>query len=140
MPTPVANKNRAGLMGPEHVKQLDGKADQTALDAAATTAANATAAVKADLATVITANRTAIVGDKLVANTASGAIVVTLPVTPAAGTPVRVYRDGANTVTIARNGSTIEGAAEDLVLDEDKRGVRMTYLFGTWKAFPEVLA
>lgn len=140
MPTPVANKSRAGLMGPEQVKLLAGKADQTALDAAVANAANATAAVKVDAATVITAHRTAVAGDKLIANTASGAIVVTLPATPAAGVPVRVFRDGANTVTLARNGSTIEGAAEDLVLDVDKRGVRMTYLFGTWKAFPEVIA
>ncbi|WP_156031997.1 hypothetical protein [Shinella sp. DD12] len=102
--------------------------------------ATAIADARADAATVIAEDVTAVAGDKLIVNSAGGAIVVTLPSAPAAGTPVRVFRDGASNVTIARNGSTIEGASEDLVLDEDKRGVRMTYLFGTWKAFPEVLA
>lgn len=38
MPTPVANKNRAGLMGPEHIKQLDGKLDQAAVTSTVNTA------------------------------------------------------------------------------------------------------
>lgn len=109
-------------------------------DTAIADVASAAASIHADAGTIITADRIAVAGDKLIANSAGGAIVVTLPSAPAAGTPVRVFRDGASNVTIARNGSTIEGVAEDLVLDEDKRGVRMTFLFGTWTAFPEVLA
>lgn len=44
MTTPVANKNRTGLMGPEHVRSLDRKAEQSAVD----TAISAEAAARAE--------------------------------------------------------------------------------------------
>lgn len=50
MPTPIANKNRAGLMGPEQVRTLGDKVEQGAITAAVsaeTTARNAAIAAEA---------------------------------------------------------------------------------------------
>ena len=114
----------------------------TARDGANAAAASASAAaalitdVRNGTATVITVNTPAVVGGRYKANTAGGAITVTLPAAPAEGEHVTVWREGTNAVTIARNGKTIENLAEDGTLGTDKTGVRLTYLFGTWKAFP----
>ena len=115
-------------------------ADNQTVKAALQALETAVETAQAGSATSITANRTAIAGDRLMCGTASSAIAVTLPSAPAEGQHVTVWRNGVNAVTIARNGKTIEDVAEDLVIDTDKVGVRLTYLFGTWKAFPEVLA
>lgn len=105
--------------------------------------ANAAAAsindVRRGTATVITADTLALVGGRYIADTSAGAVTIDLPAAPLDGEHVTIWRDGASGVTIARNGKTIETLAEDGTLD-DKTGVRLTYLFGTWKAFPaEVL-
>jgi hypothetical protein len=67
-----------------------------------------------------TANYTAISGDRLIADTSGGAFTITLPANPTAGNSV-VITDGANlantNLTVARNGSTIEGYAEDVLVD-----------------------
>lgn len=123
-----------------------------AVDAAATAAADAAAAeipavvdaAVADAfggtATTITANTAAVAGDRLLVDTSGGPVTVTLPVAPSDGHHIVIWRSGASAVTINRNGKTIAGLAENLVVDVDQRGVRLTYLFGGWQAFPEVLA
>ena len=69
--------------------------------------------------TVKTANYTAVADDGVQTNTTAGAFTVTLPATPAIGDQVFVVDSfntwGTNNLTIGRNGSTIEGAAQDLV-------------------------
>ena len=76
---------------------------------------------------------TAVSKDQLVINSGS-AFTVTLPASPSAGATVIVKNVGAGTVTIARNGSNIEGAAQDGTLESTK-GMQIVYVDGTlgWK-------
>ena len=71
--------------------------------------------------------------DQLIANSGS-AFTITLPASPSAGATVIVKNVGAGTVTIARNGSNIEGAAQDGTLESTK-GMQIVYVDGTlgWK-------
>ena len=59
-----------------------------------------------------TGTYTAVDKDQLIANSGSD-FTITLPASPSAGATVIVKNVGAGTVTIARNGSNIEGAAQD---------------------------
>ena len=85
-----------------------------------------------------TAAYTAIAGDKIVANTTSGSFTVTLPASPTTGDEVQIA-DGAswttNALTIARNGSTIEGLAEDLIADIAGISLSIVYTGSTWQVF-----
>jgi len=86
---------------------------------------------------------TAIINNQgILANTATGAFTVTLPASPAVGNQVVVadsYGDfGANAVTVARNGSTIENIAEDLILDINGVSVQLVYTGSTWDVFTQV--
>lgn len=83
---------------------------------------------------VVSSNIDAVPGGKYFVETASGEKTVKLPPAPSDGNVVRVWRDGENNITIDRNGSTIVGVAENLVLDEDKRVWTLTYAGGTWRA------
>jgi hypothetical protein len=78
----------------------------------------------------------------VLANTALGAFTITLPASPIVGNQVVVADSygvfGANAVTVARNGSTIENAAEDLVLDIDGASVQLVYSGNTWDVFASV--
>jgi hypothetical protein len=88
-----------------------------------------------------TANYTIAAGEGVIADTSSGDWTLTLPTTPAEGDYV-VIADGAawgtNNLTVARNGSTIEGVAQDLVLDIS--GVQVTLIFDgtTWQVYSQV--
>ena len=62
-----------------------------------------------------TGTYTAVDKDQLIANSGSD-FTITLPSSPSAGATVVVKNVGAGTVTIGRNGSNIEGAAQDLSL------------------------
>jgi len=73
---------------------------------------------------VITANTTAVAGNWYYLN--ASAITLTLPSSPANGDQVGVSDiSGSTTNIIARNGSNIMGAAEDLTFDQ-------TYFFGVF--------
>lgn len=65
---------------------------------------------------VKTGDYTAIKNDRIIASSGSGAINITAPASPSVGDNFTVARDGANTVTIVRNSSTIGGDASDLTL------------------------
>ena len=80
-----------------------------------------------------TGTYTAVDKDQLIANSGS-AFTITLPSSPSAGATVIVKNVGAGTVTIARNGSNIEGAAQDGTLESTK-GMQVVYVDGTlgWK-------
>ena len=82
---------------------------------------------------------TAVSGKGYFVNTTSGAITVTLPASPSAGDIVAVsdYAQtfDTNNCTLARNGSNIEGAASDLVLDAEGLAINLIYVDATkgWK-------
>jgi len=90
--------------------------------------------------TAKTASFTAVSGNGYFVNTTSGAITVTMPATPSAGDIVGIkdYAStfAANNVTVARNGSNFDGAANDPVLSTDQLSVFFVYVDGTqgWKA------
>tara|TARA_R100001591_G_scaffold26636_1_gene36810 strand:+ start:2896 stop:4278 length:1383 start_codon:yes stop_codon:yes gene_type:complete len=78
-----------------------------------------------------TANFTAANGEGYFVNTTGGAITVTLPSSPSAGNVVAI-KDyartfGTNKVTIARNGSNMDGVAENTDLQTD--GLSVTFVF-----------
>jgi len=87
---------------------------------------------------VKTSNYTAASGDQLLANTSGGSFTITLPATPSAGNSV-VIADGnnwqTNNLTVARNGSTIKGLSEDLILNIAGVKVDFVYSGSTWCVF-----
>jgi len=88
---------------------------------------------------VKTSAYTASAGDGIIADSSGGAFTITLPATPSAGDIVSIV-DGAawatNNVTVARNGSTIEGAAENLTLDVSGLALDLIYDGSTWQLYP----
>lgn len=85
-----------------------------------------------------TSNYNASVYDVIAADTTSGAFTITLPSTPSEGDWVRLadgYNWQVNNLTIARNGSTIEGYAEDLILNLGNIVVDLIYTGSTWIVF-----
>jgi hypothetical protein len=91
---------------------------------------------------VKSANYTINNNEGVLANTAPGAFTITLPASPVVGNQVVIADSfgvfGANAVTVARNGSTIENAAEDLILDIDGASVQMVYSGNTWDVFATI--
>ena len=85
--------------------------------------------------TAKTASFTAVSGNGYFVNTTSGAITVTLPASPSGGDIVAV-KDYAqtfatNNVTLARNGSNIEGVASDQTLNGNAESVTFVYVDST---------
>jgi len=85
--------------------------------------------------TAKTASFTAVSGNGYFVNTTSGAITVTLPASPSAGDIVAV-KDYANTadtnaITIARNGSNIDGTAEDGSITNEGGSITLVYVDAT---------
>ena len=85
--------------------------------------------------TAKTAGFTAVSGTGYFVNTTSGAITVTLPASPSAGNIVSVsdYNGsaGTNDITIARNGSNINGDASDYSISKSDSAVTFVYVDGT---------
>jgi len=77
----------------------------------------------------------------IVADTSGGAWTLTLPPSPDSGDRV-VVADGAdwsaNNLTVARNGSTIEGDAQDLVMDIGGVSVEFVFAGTTWQLYMQV--
>jgi hypothetical protein len=90
--------------------------------------------------TKITATTTLVDKQGIIADTTGGAFSVNLPATPATGTQVWIA-DGnswaTNNLTINRNGSTIEGVAENLVCDITGSSVQMLYDGTTWQVYSQ---
>ena len=85
--------------------------------------------------TAKTAGFTAVSNNGYFVNTTSGAITVTLPSSPAAGAIVGI-KDYANTadtnaITIGRNGSNIQGSANDYLINTEGRSVILVYVDAT---------
>jgi hypothetical protein len=85
--------------------------------------------------TAKTASFTAVSGNGYFVNTTSGAVTMTLPASPSAGDIVSVkdYAGtfGTNNLTIARNGSNLDGNAGDKVVSTDFQSFTMVYVDGT---------
>jgi hypothetical protein len=85
-----------------------------------------------------TSNYTANVGDYIIADTSTGSFTITLPASPTTGDFVQIV-DGANWETynllVDRNGSTIEGNADNVLLD--LAGVKAEFVYDstTWELF-----
>jgi hypothetical protein len=85
-----------------------------------------------------TANYTAVASDKIIADTTSGTFTITLPASPTTGMSVELIdgNDWSSTnLTVARNGSTIEGLSEDLVINIKGASVTLVYDSSTWEVF-----
>ena len=90
--------------------------------------------------TKITATTTLVDKQGIIADTTGGAFSVNLPATPATGTQVWIADGGSwatNNLTINRNGSTIEGVAENLVCDITGSSVQMLYDGTTWQVYSQ---
>jgi hypothetical protein len=87
--------------------------------------------------TAKTANYTAVSGDNILANTGSGSWTLTLPASPATGAAVQVMDSvgsfGVYPLTVARNGSTIMGAAEDMTMAVNGAATTFVYNGSTWR-------
>ena len=78
-------------------------------------------------------------GNRIAADTSTTAFTVTLPGSPSADDIVE-FIDQENTfhqnnLTIARNGSTIQGLSQDLIADISSTNFYMQYDGSTWKVF-----
>jgi hypothetical protein len=78
---------------------------------------------------------TAVAGEGYFCNTTSAAFTVTLPASPSAGDLVGI-KDYANTadtnnITIGRNGSNIEGAANDFLITVEGGSITLIYVDAT---------
>ena len=85
--------------------------------------------------TVKTTGFTAVAGEGYFCNTTSAAFTVTLPASPSAGDLVGI-KDYANTadtnnITIGRNGSNIEGAANDFLITVEGGSITLIYVDAT---------
>jgi hypothetical protein len=80
-----------------------------------------------------TTNYTAVDGDRLVVDTAGGAITITLPLNPAQNETIRIKTTTSytNNVTISRNGSNILSTADDYILDGDYLDITLLYVDAT---------
>ena len=83
-----------------------------------------------------TSNYNAVDGDRIIADTTGGTFTITLPSSPIVGAYV-VITDGGNfyttNLTVARNGSTIEGLSTDLLLDIAGTTYELIYDGNTWE-------
>ena len=85
--------------------------------------------------TVKTSGFTATAGEGYFCNTTSAAFTVTLPASPSAGDIVGI-KDYANTadtnnITIGRNGSNIQGTANDFIIDTEGLSIVLIYVDAT---------
>ena len=89
--------------------------------------------------TTETSDYTLAASQGVIADTTGGTFVVTLPLTPSEGDQV-VVADGGDwsttNLTVAPNGSTIEGVASDLTMDVGGLSITMVYDGTTWQLYP----
>jgi len=88
-----------------------------------------------------TSNYASANNDAIIADTSGGAWTLTLPSSPDIGDLVRVT-DGADwattNLTVARNGSTIEGDASDMTMNLGGVSVDFVYDGSTWQIYTQV--
>ena len=89
---------------------------------------------------IIAANYGASSGQFLYADCSSTSFTVTLPATPDTGDIIKLVgiNWAVNNLIVARNGETIEGAAEDLIVDVDDVTIELIYDGSTWQIFANI--
>ncbi len=84
-----------------------------------------------------TANYTAIKRDFIFADTSGGAFTITLPATPEVGDLVTIHDAtgdfDTNNLTVARNGETIMGLAEDMTIKTTNATAKLMYSGADWR-------
>ena len=88
--------------------------------------------------TRITSNYTAVNRDQLIADTTDGTFTISLPAAPDTGDALRIADGnnwGSNNLTIGRNGSTIEGVADDVEADIGGLIIDLVYDGTTWEVY-----
>jgi hypothetical protein len=85
---------------------------------------------------VKTGSYTAVNNDRIIVNTQSTPVTITLPLAPNQGDTIR-FLDGAgtfdfNNLTIARNGQLIQGDAENLIVNTRYAGFQLVYYNATF--------
>jgi hypothetical protein len=87
--------------------------------------------------TVKTTNYDASAGDRILVDTTSGAFIVTLPASPSEDDAVIIVDVGYDletyNLTVARNGSTIMGLAEDMTVSDSYLAFELRYLNSSWR-------
>lgn len=70
--------------------------------------------------------------DRILADTTGGAFSITLPLSPDVGDQVEIWDShsqfGSSSLTVARNGQLIEGAASDFVISTDDVRIKLVYV------------
>lgn len=86
-----------------------------------------------------TSNYTMSSAEIILTNTTGSAFTLTLPATPSVGDFVEIVDIGdywdVNNLTVGRNGSSIEGLDEDLLLDVIGAHVTLVYANSTWNVY-----
>ena len=79
---------------------------------------------------------TAVAGDVVFVNSASGAYTITLPASPTLGDKVRIIdlanNAATNNITAGRNGNNIDGSASNFTIDINNAGVEFIYTNATY--------
>lgn len=93
-------------------------------------------------AQVVTTNITALAEGFYFTDSSAGSFNVALPLTPSAGDVVKLAGKSwsTNSVTVLRNGNTIEGLTQDLELDIEDSTVEFIYDGATWQVFTNVIS
>jgi hypothetical protein len=91
--------------------------------------------------TVKIANYAAQVGEGVQTDTTAGSFTVTLPATPASGDQLIITDAaeswGVNNLTVARNGSLIEGLASDLICNISGVAITLIYTGTSWQVYAQ---
>ena len=68
-------------------------------------------------------------------NSTSAAVTISLPASPNSGNEVRIIdaygASASNNITVARNGSKIEGGTSDLIMDVNRAAIGLVYVDNT---------
>ena len=90
---------------------------------------------------IISSAYTALHGDVLMANTTSSGFIVSLPLNPSPGQNVTIFDAkgtfASNSLTVSRNGSNINGLAQNITLSTNKSKTLFVYIDSTigWSTF-----
>jgi hypothetical protein len=82
-------------------------------------------------------NYTASDGEGIIADTSSSAFTITLPASPSVGFQIKIAQGvkpfSVNNLTIGRNGHTIMGLSEDLIMNVDDSSVELVFDGSDWR-------
>ena len=86
---------------------------------------------------VVSSALTAVNGNRYFADTSTAAFTITLPATPVVGTRLIIHdvtgNFATNNLTVDRNGETILGLAENLILDVNNDTTELIYINNDWR-------